>query len=297
VELIGRHPTVIERTTNNLKGYRMSQALSTVAQEEFDSEVKHAYQGMKTLRECVTTRNSVVGDKYDFRLMGKGAATERTGSSADVVPMDIAHSLAVATLTDWEAPEYTDVYDQATVNFSEVQELAKTIAGAMGRRDDQSIIDALATSTTTAVGDGTAALDLAAITAAAMELNKVEAPMEDRYFVTNEKGLNDLLNDSTITNSDYNSVRLLMSGEIDSFMGFKWKIIGSGRAEGGLPVVTTVLTSFAFHRRAIGHAVGIDMKTRVDWVPQKASWLSMGMWKAGSVAIDVEGIIPVESLA
>ena len=274
----------------------MSKNLSAVAQEQFDTEVKHAYQGMRTLRECVKTRNNVVGDKYDFRLMGKGTATQRTGSSADVVPMDIGHSVKVATLVDYEAPEYTDIYDKATVNFDEVTELATTIAGAMGRRDDQSIIDALATTTTTAVGDGTKALDLAAITAAAKALNSVEAPSEDRYFVITEGGLNDLLNDSTITSADYNAVRLLMSGEIDTFMGFKWKVIGSARAEGGLPLAATVRTGFAFHKSAIGHAVGIDMQTRVDWVAHKASWLSMGMWKAGSVAIDVEGIIPVEYL-
>jgi len=273
----------------------MSVNLSSVAKEEFDTEVKHAYQGMKTLRDCVTSRNGVVGDKYDFRLMGKGAATTRTGSSADVVPMDIAHSVKVATLVDYEAPEYTDIYDKQTVNFDEVQELATTIAGAMGRRDDQSIIDALATTTTT-VGAGTQALDLATITAAAKALNKVEAPMEGRYFIVHEGGLNDLLNDSTITSADYNSVRMLMSGEINSFMGFQWKVIGSGRAEGGLPLATTVRSGFAFHKRSIGHAVGIDMKTRVDYVPHKASWLSMGMWKGGSVAIDVEGIVEVKYL-
>ena len=275
----------------------MSQALSSVAQEQFDSEVKHAYQGIQTLRGTVKSRLNVVGDKYDFRNMGKGLATKRTGSSADVVPLDITHTLKVATLEDYEAPEFTDIYDAATVNFSEVQELAQTIAGAIGRRDDQSIIDAFATTTTTAVGDGTKALDLAAITAAAMELNKVEAPMEDRYFVVTEKGLNDLLNDEKITSADYNTVRLLMSGEINSFMGFKWNIIGTGRAEGGLPAAATVQSGYAYHKAAIGHAVGIDMKTRVDWVPHKASWLSMGMWKAGSVVIDVEGVIPVEYLA
>lgn len=274
----------------------MSQGLSTVAKAEFDSEVKHAYQGLKTLRDCVKVRMNVVGDKYDFRLMGKGVATVRTGSSADVVPMGITHSLKVATLTDYEAPEYTDIYNQQTVNFDEVRELATTIAGAMGRRDDQSIIAALATTTASAVGDGTKALNLAAITAAAMALNKVEAPAEDRYMVITEKGLNDLLNDSTITNADYNTVRLLMAGSIDTFMGFKFKIIGSGRAEGGLPSASTVQKGFAFHKSAIGHAVGIDMKTRVDYVPHKASWLSMGMWKAGSVCIDPEGVIPVEYL-
>ena len=274
----------------------MSQGLSTVAKAEFDSEVKHAYQGLKTLRDCVKVRMNVVGDKYDFRLMGKGVATVRTGSSADVVPMGITHSLKVATLTDYEAPEYTDIYNQQTVNFDEVRELATTIAGAMGRRDDQSIITALATTTASAVGDGTKALNLAAITAAAMALNKVEAPAEDRYMVITEKGLNDLLNDSTITNADYNTVRLLMAGSIDTFMGFKFKIIGSGRAEGGLPFATTVQKGFAFHKSAVGHAVGIDMKTRVDYVPHKASWLSMGMWKAGSVCIDPEGVIPVQYL-
>lgn len=274
----------------------MSVNLSSVAKEEFDSEVKHAYQGMQTLRGCVKSRLNVVGDKYDFRLMGKGVASQRTGASADVVPMDVDHSLKVATLVDYEAPEYTDLYNSKTVNFDEVQELAQTVAGAMGRRDDQSIIDALATTTTTAVGNGAAALDLAAITAAAKALNKVEAPMEDRYFVVHEGGLNDLLNDSTITSADYNSVRLLMQGSIDTFMGFKWKIIGSGRSEGGLPLTTTVRTGFAFHKGAVGHAVGIDMKTRVDYVPHKASWLTMGMWKAGTVLIDDEGVIPVEYL-
>jgi hypothetical protein len=264
----------------------MSQQLSSVAREEFDAEVKHAYQGMKTLRETVTVRNNVVGDKYDFRLMGKGVATQRTGSSADVVPMNISHGLAQAVLTDWEAPEYTDIYDQATVNFDEVKELATTIAKAMGRRDDQSIIDAMASVTNTPIVAPT--LNLATITGAAKELNTVEAPMEDRYFVTDEHGLNDLLNDPTITSADYNSVRLLMSGDIDSFMGFKWKIIGSGRAEGGLGG-----KSYAYHKSALGHAVGIDMKTKVDYVPHKASWLSMGMWKAGSAIIDPEGIVVI----
>lgn len=273
----------------------MSATLSTVAKTEFDTEVKHAYQGMKTLRECVKTRLNVVGDKYDFRTMSKGAATPKTGSAADVVPMGITHALVVATLLDYLAPEYTDIFDAQTVNFDEVVELATTIAGAMGRRDDQSIINALATTTTT-VGAGTQKLDLATITAASKKLNAVEAPMENRYFVVHEGGLNDILNDTTITSADYNSVRMLMSGEIDSFMGFKWKIIGSSRTEGGLPLAGTVRSGFAFHKDSIGHAVGIDMKTKVDYVPHKTAWLSVGMWKAGSVAIDVTGIVEVKYL-
>jgi len=266
----------------------MSQNLSGVAQEQFDSEVKQAYQGMQTLRGCVKSRLGVVGDKYDFRLMGKGQATQRTGASADVVPMGIAHSLKVATLLDYEAPEYTDIYNAATVNFDEVTELAYTIAGAMGRRDDQSIIDA-ASADGTEVDKSTASLTtpLLVLTDAAERLNKVEAPMEDRYFICDETFIDAMLNNTTIASADYNSIRLLMSGEVNTFMGFTFKIIGSARAEGGLG--TDI--QYAFHKSAIGHAVGIDMKTKVDYIAHKASWLSMGMWKAGSIVIDPEGII------
>ncbi len=148
----------------------------------------------------------------------------------------------------------------------------------------------------TPVGAGTQTLDLATITLAAKALNKVEAPMEDRFFVVHEGGLNDILNDTTITSADYNTVRLLMSGEIDTFMGFTWKIIGSGRAEGGLPLTTTVRSGFAFHKSAVGHAVSIDMQTRVDYIAHKQSWLSCGAWQAGSVVIDDEGVIEVKYL-
>ena len=273
----------------------MSQHLSAVQTEQFDSEVKHAYQGAKTLRDSVMYRNAE-GGVYDFRLMGKGQATQRTGASADVVPMGITHSLIPATLLDFEASEYTDIYNAAAVNFDEVAQLASTIANAMGRRDDQSIIDAMEAGSTVSVGAGTQTLDLATITAAAQKLNGVEAPMENRCFVVHEGGLNDILNDGTITSADYNSVRLLMSGEIDTFMGFTWKIIGSGRAEGGLPLTTTVRSGFAYHKDSIGHAVGIDMKTDVDWVPHKKSHLSSGSWKAASVVIDPEGVIEVKYL-
>lgn len=271
----------------------MSQNLSSVAAEQFDSEVKHAYQGMITLRECVKLRSGVVGNKYDFRLMGKGQATKRTGPSADVIPMDIEHSLPQATLIGYEAPEYTDIYNQAEVNFDEVKELAETIAGAMGRRDDQSIIDAMTAGGGTPIAAGGTKLTVAKLRAAAKALNAVEAPMTDRYFLTDHQGLDSLLAETEVTSTDYNAVKALVHGEVNTFLGFTFKVIGT-RAEGGLPSLgSNVFTNYAFHKGAVGHAVSIDMTTRVDYVSHKSSWLSVGSWQAGSVVIDGEGVIPV----
>ena len=273
----------------------MSRELSSVAQEEFESEVKHAYQGKKTLRECVRVRNGVVGYKVNFRLMGKGQATERTGPSSDVIPMDVDHSQPQAILTDWEAPEYTDVYNKATVNFDEVTELAETIAGAMGRRDDQTIIDAMAAGGGTPIAAGGTKLTVAKLRACAKALNAVEAPAEDRYFLTDHQGLDSLLEETEVTSTDYNAVKALVQGEVDTFLGFKFKVIGT-RAEGGVPSLgSNVFTYYAWHKPAVGHGVGIDMKTEVNYVAHKSSWLSNGLWKGGSVVIDADGVVPVNA--
>ena len=271
----------------------MSNTLSTVQQELFDSAVKHEYQSLKsTLRDCVTLRSGLTADSYDFRLMGKGAATARAGASADVVPMNIQHSLIKCTLTDWEAPEYTDIFNQAGVNFQEVNQLAKTIAGALGRRQDQLIIDAIEAKATNTVAGGGTGLTVEKLSQAKEQFDSVEADEMDRYMLIDHVGLRQLLADTTLTSADYNTVKALVAGDVDSFMGFKFKRIGT-RAEGGLTTATNVTSGLAFHTPSIGYAESL-MSTRVDWVPHKASWLSLGMLKAGSVGIDADGLVKVD---
>jgi hypothetical protein len=278
----------------------MSKNLTNAAVTEFDSEVKHEYQGMKTLRECVTVRTGVVGESYNFTRMGKGLANQKA-SQADVTPMDISHSRQTATLDNWNAPEYTDIFDQAEVNFDERSELAQTIAKAIGRREDQIIIDTMAGITYAAddTNDGDADtgytktvltnLTVAELRSASKHLNDIEADSSDRFAVVNAQGLDALLATTEITSSDYNSVKALVQGEVDTFMGFKFKVIGT-RVEGGLPQVSGDNTAFFWQKAAIGIAIGIDMKTTIDWVAQKTSWLANGMYKAGAVAREPQGI-------
>ena len=127
----------------------MSKYLSSVAVTEFDSMVHQIYQADGRLRNAVTQRTGVVGDTYKFRTMGKGLANQKA-SQADVTPMDVTHSLVTCVLENWNAPEYTDVFDQAEVNFDEKSQLARSIALAIRRREDQLIIDALDACTPTA---------------------------------------------------------------------------------------------------------------------------------------------------
>lgn len=287
----------------------MSKNLSSVAMTQFDTEVKHAYQTMSaTLAGTTTERKGVVGSEYKFRKMGKGQATKRTAPSADAIPMNVDHSLITCTLSDWDANEYTDIFNSAEVNFDEVKELGMTIAGALGRRDDQLKIDAMDGGTYSAtpvfgtsgglvgtdVGGTGTNLNVAKLRRAKKFMDDNEVPSEGRHIVVSPSGLEGLLGETQVTSADYNSVKALVNGDVDTFLGFKFHVIGI-RDEGGLSKTGSVRDCYAYHESAIGYANGIDMTTAVDWIPVKKSWLSAGNLKAGAVIRDINGIVKIQA--
>jgi len=281
----------------------MSINLDAVTVTQFDDIVKQQYQARARLRNCVSIRTGVRGDTYRFQRMGQGIANQKA-TQASVTPMNVGYAHQTANLERWLAPEYTDIFDKDEVNFDEMAELGKCIAKALGRREDQLIIDAMnsgtySTSPTTGDADtgldivtGTAGLTMAKVREINERFQDLEIEDGEKYIAVTAKGLSDLLSDNTVTSTDFNTVKALVSGEFDTWMGMKWKVLGS-RVEGGLPVVTDQ-RAFAWHKDAIGYAVGnIDMMSKIDWVPVKTSWLTNGMLRSGSVIRENSGIIRV----
>lgn len=277
----------------------MSITLSSVANTEFDSEVKQAYQNASLLGGTVTVRSGVTGDTYKFRKIGKGMAQQRGAPSNDVVPMDVAHTQQTATLTNWYAPEYTDIFDQAEVNFQEVRELAQVIAGALGRRKDQLIIDAVDDATSIAgtvsedIGGTNSTLNTDKLRQAKRYLDAKGVPNSGRTIAMQAAGLYGLLGETETTSSDFNTVKALVNGELNTFMGFRF-ITLEDRDEGGIEDESSEQRAFAWHQDAVGLAEGISIRQETHYIPEKVSWLSNGMFKAGAVARDSDGIVEIE---
>lgn len=275
----------------------MSKYLTDAAVIAFDSEVKHEYQQSGKLRDCVTNRTGVVGESYKFTRMGKGLANQKA-TQADVTPMDIEHNRQTAIMQNWNAPEYTDIFDQAEVNFDEKQELAQTIGYALARRIDQIILDSMTSVTYSAtptsidqgflVAAGGTQFTVDKLREASRYLSQRGVSESDRYIAYTAEDRENLLAAEEATSSDYNTVKALVNGDIDSFVGFKFKLIDD-RTEGGLPANV----AYAWHKSAVGLAVGLDVSTRVDWVAQKTSWLCNGTLKAGAVAREAAGIVQI----
>jgi len=275
----------------------MSIALSNAFTTLFDAEVKQAYQGKAMLVGAVRQRKGVEGSTVKFPKVGRGVATPRVGQT-DVTPLNVGFSNVTLTLEDWIAAEYSDIFSQQKVNFDERSELVQVLGNAIGRRQDQLVLAALAASgTSLAVGNDIGGTDtnmnVAKLRQAKGLMDKNNVPPADRCIVIHSNGLQALLAETAVTSSDFNSVKALVNGELDTFLGFKFYTIGD-RDEGGLAIDGSLdRTCFAFHKDAIGYGEGIAPKTEINYVPEKTSFLVASMFSAGATTIDAEGIVSI----
>jgi len=274
----------------------MAQQLSTAFVTLFDAEVKQAYQGTAVLRPAIRVRSGVEGSSYKFPKIGKGVAQVRIPQT-DVTPLNVSYGQVTATLSDYIAAEYSDIFSQAKVNFDERSELVKVVASAVGRRQDQLILDALIASSTSntvasSVGGANTNMNLDKLLAAKKALDAKNVPMDNRHIIIHANNLAGMLGETKVTSSDFNSVKALVNGELNTFLGFTFHTVGD-RDEGGLPLSSGDRKVYAFHRDAIGMAEGIAPKTEINYIPEKTSWLVTSMFSAGAVAIDAEGIVEI----
>lgn len=270
--------------------------LSTAFVTLFDAEVKQAYQASAVLRPAVRVRSGVEGSTYKFPKIGKGVAQVRVPQT-DVSPLNVTYGQVTVTLADYIAAEYSDIFMQAKVNFDERRELVQVVSNAIGRRQDQLILDALTNASTSltvasSIGGANTNLNVAKLREAASKLNAKNVPMGDRHIVIHANNLASLLAETAVTSSDFNTVKALVQGEIDTFMGFKFHVLGD-RDEGGLAISSGDRKVYAFHRDAVGMAEGIAPKTEINYIPEKTSFLVASMFSAGAAAIDAEGIVEI----
>jgi len=275
----------------------MAVGISNAFVQLFDAEVKQAYQASRALAGVTRERMNVEGSVVKFPKIGKGVATVRAPQT-DVTPLNVTYSQVSATMSDYIAAEYSDIFHQAKVNFDERRELVKVVGDAIGRRMDQLVIDALNSASSpstvgTDIGGVGTNMNLAKLLAAKKALDTNNVPAEGRCIVIHANGLSSLLDEQELTSSDFASVKALVRGEIDTFLGFKFVTLGD-RDEGGLPLPST-RSSFAFHRDAVGLGVSMAQKTEINYVPEKTSFLVSSMFSAGAVSIDDEGIVKISS--
>lgn len=283
----------------------MSVQITTAFVEQYKSNVFHlAQQKGSRLRDAVRTE-TVVGKAHFFERIGSTAALKRTSRHSDTPRVDTPHSRRKVTMDDYDWADLIDNEDKVRMLISPSSEYAQAGAWAMGRAMDDAIIDAasgnafggVAGGTTVALPSaqkivhGSAGLSVTKLIEAKeiLDANSVD-PEEPRYCVVTSKQLSDLLAITQITSADFNSVKALVQGDIDTFMGFKF--IRTERLDTNSSSNRLVL---AFAQSGIGLAVGQDINTRISERADKnyATQVFLSM-TIGATRIEDEKVVEIE---
>jgi len=274
----------------------MSTGLSTVQIIDFDAQVKAAYQNAGMLRRFVRYKTGVIGYQTKFRKYSRGVASPRIPQT-DVVPMGTTHGEVTATLADWHAADYVDGQDQDKTNVQEMPIITTNIGAAIGRREDQIIIDALAAAKGSAdIAHGSAGLTYAKLTQINKLFAKASVPRGKRNLLIEAEGEEDLINEAKFTSLDYISKAVIESGQLPpTLLGMNIIVMDAARDEGGLPLASTTQTCFAWDSDALGLAIGgMDTPVKIERVAEKNSNLAAQYFSGGAVAIDTAGIFEIE---
>jgi hypothetical protein len=252
----------------------MSTQITTAFVNQFSSNIQMLSQQMGSLLRNAVDVETVNGEKAFFDQVGSAAAVLRTTRHADTPLIDTPHSRRMVTMSDYEYADLIDDQDKVRLLVDPTSTYARAAAAAMGRAMDDVIISA-ALGTALTGKDGTTSTPFdsnnqIAVGAAGLTLAKlIEAkeildsndvdPSIPRYIACSPKQITNLLDDPEVTSADYNTVRALVKGELDSYVGFKF--ITTNR----LPVDgSDNRRVFAWAMDGIKLAVGKEPTARID---------------------------------
>jgi hypothetical protein len=178
---------------------------------------------------------SQTGENGFYEQVGPTAAQERTSRHSDTPRIDTPHARRAVTLRTFEWADLIDQADKVRMLIDPTSTYARSAMMAMNRSRDDVIIEAalgsaktgkagttlVALPSTQKVAVAATGLTVAKLRAAAEILNGNDVD-EDirRYMAITAKQLTDLLEDDKLTSHDFNTVKALVRGEVDEFMGF-----------------------------------------------------------------------------
>ena len=248
--------------------------ITTAFVNQFSSNVQLLSQQMGSVLRNTVDIETVNGEKAFFDQVGSTAAVEKTTRNADTPLVETPHERRMVTMSDYEYATLIDDQDKIRLLIDPTSTYARAAAAAMGRKMDDVIIAAMfgdaktgkdgSTTTSFPAGNQIAAasggLTIAKLVEAKQKLdeNSVD-PSIARYIVVSPKQISDLLNSTTVTSADFNTVRALSTGTISNFVGFEFIVSNRLPVDG-----SSDRRVFAWAQDGMKVALGKEPQARID---------------------------------
>jgi hypothetical protein len=293
----------------------MSIEINKAFVQQFSDNLIHlAQQKGSRLMDTVMVQN-VQGKQAHFDRLGSTAAVKRTNRHGDTPLIDTPHSRRRVKMDDYEWADLIDKQDKVRMLISPESDYVKAGSWALGRSMDDEIIRALTGNSESVDADDAGSsvalpasqivdedfgsadsnLTVAKLREAKRILdgNDID-PEEERFMIVNASALSSLLGETEVTSSDFNTVRALVQGELDTFLGFKFirteRLLGTADGTDTDPVLCVGYT-----RSSTGLALGQDIQARISERDDKSYatqvYASMSM---GATRIEEEKVVAVQ---
>jgi len=271
-------------------------------------------QRTSRLRPFCQIEAGIVGQSKSVERMGRSEAYDITSRHADTKFVETPHSRRWLDLQDKGWADLIDKLDKVRLLADPTNGYAMMANAALNRQIDDIIIGAARGNARTNVGlavlpasqkiaVGGTGLTLAKLLTAKeiLDTNEVDDDQEmaltgqtanpaQRVMVVNSRMLTNLYGTTEIKSVDYNTVKALANGQIDTYLGFKFirteRIPRDATATGGY--------ALAWSRSCVALGIGQEISTSVDKRPDKNNayqvFADMAM---GATRLEDEGVVEI----
>jgi len=223
-------------------------------------------------------KKGITGSKMYFDRLGPVDVIKKTQRFQPTIIADAPNSRREVSLQDYTQTLGIDREDRHRLLIDPAGEYARSMAKGMARQIDKDIITA-ALGNSVAVDEnltgtlvplpasqivpaGTTNFTLAKLRTTKQIMDENEVPENGRYLAWNSNAQQSILTDPEVSSSDFNTVKALVRGELNTYMGFEF--IRLELLPGGGTINAQM---FAFHETAIGMAVANELETNIDLRP------------------------------
>jgi hypothetical protein len=241
----------------------VSTQITTAHVQQYRSNVEFLVQQKGSRLRGAVRVESQTGKNAFYDQIGVASAQELTTRHADTPRMDTPHARRRVTLRDFVYADLVDEEDKVRILIDPAGKYTTAAMWALGRSMDDIIIEAVqATAYTGETGSSSTSYDSGmtvdvqvrdtGVSASDWGLNVAKLfvanklldnndvdPDEPRYIIVNGTQMSSLLKTTKATSADYASVKALVKGEIDTFMGFKFlqtnRITQDGNSDDNCP--------------------------------------------------------------
>ena len=220
----------------------MSSEITTAFSRQFGGTVFHLVQQKGSKLRSAVRNESLVGESGFFDRIGKVTASIKTSRHADTVLTDTPHSRRMVVGTTYNHADMIDNDDKLRMLIDPTSDYVMAFMWALGRALDDEIISAAdgaaptgKTGTGTqahsnayklgsvnAAGNAVANMNVELLRRLKKKMDGYEVEDNDRYIAATASQMESLLQETEVTSSDYNVVKALVDGNLNSFMGFNF---------------------------------------------------------------------------